>query len=252
MINWRQADLQSDSYTISIDSFKVDLMNGRIMIHTNGEAVAEHITLAFAISLLHVLCVPRNSLLEGTSAYIKPVLSSGLRLVVAAGLDTNAPTNEYIKSHFEKKKLKLDEDKLEDIVTDVADIGLTLAGHNVAGNDDSEANDNCIGDKDDHNEISNDSSIWDGVDISIERGYDDSFGCATESGGFSAGCGVSGGTSGGGCGSSCGAGGGGGCGSSCGGGGGCGSSCGGGGGCGSSCGGGGGGGSSCGGGGGDD
>ncbi|XP_045164314.2 uncharacterized protein LOC123528567 [Mercenaria mercenaria] len=97
-------------YKFSIDSARVDLKTGILHIDPQTNEVAENIALAFSISLLHVLCVPRpKGWKEGEpvaretnrgTRRVQPVPSDSLACVKAAGLITKTPSNHYIASQY--------------------------------------------------------------------------------------------------------------------------------------------------------
>ena len=98
-----------EKYVLSIGSTEVDLMNGQINISRESSEIAENLALAFSVALLHVLCTPRpNGWTEGTQVMpisamrgprpIKRIPSDDMRLVLAAGLLWNSPSNFYIRS----------------------------------------------------------------------------------------------------------------------------------------------------------
>lgn len=96
-------------YTVSIESSTSDLMNGNIRIDPHSQELAENVALVFAISLLHVLCVPRlKGWPEGKPIcvsykrgvkLIEPVPSDFMKCIRAAGLLVNTPSNYYISQY---------------------------------------------------------------------------------------------------------------------------------------------------------
>ncbi|KAK3087652.1 hypothetical protein FSP39_008765 [Pinctada imbricata] len=92
------------------DSMNVDLMTGSITIK-NLNKIPELIALAFSVTLLHVLCVPRPSkwrpgetlkpqnTARGDKA-MKVVPSEDMSLVMACGLMVDTPSNQYLKHTY--------------------------------------------------------------------------------------------------------------------------------------------------------
>lgn len=90
---------------------EADLMNGKIVVNTPFDEVAENIVLAFSVALLHVLCVPRpegwtkGQQVKPSAAFrgvrkIKAVPSDDMALALAAGLLTDSPSNHFVTSHY--------------------------------------------------------------------------------------------------------------------------------------------------------
>ena len=98
-------------YTFRIGPLLVDLKKGYIEVGAASNEIAEHLVLAFAVSLLHVLCVPRpsgwtegkqvmpNPVLRGTRI-VKGIPSDGMALVMATGLLLDTPSNYHIRTNY--------------------------------------------------------------------------------------------------------------------------------------------------------
>ena len=200
----KNLDYLYNNFKITMGPLTADLMEGNIEINTSTNEVAEYLALTFAVSLLHVLCVPRPSgWKEGKQVMPNARYKNGvcigvsipsdhMTFILAAGLLQDTPSNYYIRSRFGMRSCAMcggfgfGDD--EDCITDFSDEWYELP----VGEDGVEG--------------------WIGG-----AGFDRCGGCGGCGGGGGGGGGCGG--SGGGCGSSCG-GRGCGCGASCGGGGG--------------------------------
>lgn len=97
--NWDELALPylTNVFKFHLHDVDVDLEHGVIQIVSETNEIAENLTLAFSVALLHVLCQPRPLTPEGTGATansgtpirgskeIKHIPSEDLGLVVAAG-----------------------------------------------------------------------------------------------------------------------------------------------------------------------
>jgi hypothetical protein len=89
-------------FNFHLGDSNVDLKNGVITISSDHGEVAENLTMAFGVALLHVLCQPRKKLKrlgENTTPMrgiklIKTIPSDDLGLVVAAGYSVEARRGE--------------------------------------------------------------------------------------------------------------------------------------------------------------
>ena len=100
-----------DNYTLQIESAKIDLKKGVVEIDTASNEVAENLALAFSVSVLHVLCVPRPSKWKEGQSVMEPAVkkrgpyrvdtipSDKMKFITAAGLLVSSPSNYYIRSH---------------------------------------------------------------------------------------------------------------------------------------------------------
>ncbi|XP_045187309.2 uncharacterized protein LOC123545092 [Mercenaria mercenaria] len=104
----------ASSLTFSLESAGVDLSSGVIELDTSSTEVAENIAMAFSISLLHVLCIPRPAgWQEGQTVEItqeirgeRPITnipSDRIAFIIAAGLQCSTPSNQYMSSNYGNK-----------------------------------------------------------------------------------------------------------------------------------------------------
>jgi hypothetical protein len=100
-----------NKYDFNLASSDVDLKTGSITIDPNCDDVTENIALAFSVSLLHVLCVPRpKNWKEGQQVKppplkrgeidVKGIPSDDMTLILAAGLLINSPSNYYFHTLY--------------------------------------------------------------------------------------------------------------------------------------------------------
>lgn len=85
-------------------------MKGFIQIDPQSNEVSENIALSFAVSLLHVLCVPRGTDWKEGEAIccemyrgnrtIDQVPSDKMKLVRAAGLVTSTASNQFLRNTY--------------------------------------------------------------------------------------------------------------------------------------------------------
>ncbi|XP_045164643.2 uncharacterized protein LOC123528744 [Mercenaria mercenaria] len=97
-------------YVCSLESAQIDLMKGVLIIDSSVHEVAENIALAFSVSLLHVLCVPRpkgskegqqvkSAVKVPKSRQITSVPSTDMKFITAAGLFHKTPSNNYMQGY---------------------------------------------------------------------------------------------------------------------------------------------------------
>ena len=101
----------SNNFLFKAGDLEVDLKKGIVKIESASNEIAENITLAFCVSLLHVLCVPRpKGWTEGNQVMPTPrirgtklmtsVPSDNMTFVMAAGLWCSSPSNYYMRTYF--------------------------------------------------------------------------------------------------------------------------------------------------------
>lgn len=97
-----------------MESVQADLLKGFIQVDPQSNEVPENIALSFAVSLLHVLCVPRREGWKEGEAIscemyrgnrtIEQVPSDKMKLVRAAGLVTTTASNQFLRSTYGARK----------------------------------------------------------------------------------------------------------------------------------------------------
>ncbi|KAK3600650.1 hypothetical protein CHS0354_031563 [Potamilus streckersoni] len=101
-----------NKFKFNMESMEVDLKKGIIQVDTASNEVSENLALAFSVSLLHVLCVPRPanwkegntvatqvSFSRGDRA-VNNVPSDNMELILACGLHESTPNNNYIRRQY--------------------------------------------------------------------------------------------------------------------------------------------------------
>lgn len=91
---------------ITIDSCTIDFQNGRLEIDAKSSELVQNIGLAFAISILHVLCVPRPENWKPgepvQTEKTKHVFSDTMLFALGVGLKIQTPTNQYREKRRKK------------------------------------------------------------------------------------------------------------------------------------------------------
>jgi len=111
-INWIKSNTVRN-YRFTIDGTDIDLINGTLTTQPNTNTIEEHIAVAFAISLLHVLCQPHQKdwepghkekldMKRGTRK-IKTLDIDNNHMFTAAGMTVVTPSNHHIRKVYGKR-----------------------------------------------------------------------------------------------------------------------------------------------------
>lgn len=101
------------NYRFTIGGTDIDLINGTLTTQPNADTIAEHIAVAFAISLLHVLCQPHqkdwepgnkeNLDMKRGTRKIKTLDTDDNHMFTAAGMAVVTPSNHHIRKVYGKR-----------------------------------------------------------------------------------------------------------------------------------------------------
>ncbi|CAG2220950.1 unnamed protein product [Mytilus edulis] len=92
---------------ITIESCTIDFQNGRLEIDAKSDELVQNIGLAFAIAILHVLCVPRPDTWKPGEPVVTPktkhVFTDSMLFAHGVGLDVVTPSNHFREKRRQKK-----------------------------------------------------------------------------------------------------------------------------------------------------
>lgn len=98
---------QEHKCKITIESCTIDFNNGLLEIDAKSDELVQNIGLAFAISMLHVLCVPRPDDWKPGNPVETPktkhVYSENMLFALGAGLNITTPSNHFREKRRQQK-----------------------------------------------------------------------------------------------------------------------------------------------------